>query len=100
MSSCCCSLAGTAACRTCSNYPFAESPPPVRTYTVSATNPVLITGQKTNADRIRSMTDDALAALCSAPCPPDQTCGRNMCYPLPECVECWKRWLESEAENG
>jgi len=54
----------------------------------------------TNADRIRAMTDEELAKLCASPCPPDQTCGRNMCYPLPECVECWKRWLESEAENG
>jgi len=61
MSSCCCSLAGTAACRTCSNNPFAETPPPVRTYTVSATDPVLITGQKTNADRIWSMSDEELA---------------------------------------
>jgi hypothetical protein len=55
---------------------------------------------QTNADRVRSMTDDALAALCSAPCPPDQTCGRNMCYPLPECVECWRKWLESAVDNG
>lgn len=61
MSSCCCCLAGTAACRTCSNNPFAETPPPVRTYTVSATNQVLFAGQKTNADRIRSMTDEELA---------------------------------------
>lgn len=60
---CCCSLAGTAACRTCSNNPFAETPPPVRTYTVSATDPVLIIGQKTNADRIRAMTDEELAEL-------------------------------------
>ena len=55
---------------------------------------------QTNSDHIRSMTDDALAALCASPCPPDQRCGRNMCYPLPECVECWRRWLESEADNG
>lgn len=51
MAVCCCSLAGTAACRICSNNPFAETPPPVRTYTVSATDTVLVTGQKTNADR-------------------------------------------------
>ena len=61
MTACFCSLAGTAACRTCSNNPFAETPPPVRTYTVSATNPVLFAGQKTNADRIRQMSDEELA---------------------------------------
>lgn len=33
MSVCCCSLAGTAACRTCPNNPNAETPPPVITYT-------------------------------------------------------------------
>ena len=38
-----------------------------------------------------------LAEIISAPCPPNQNCGRNMCYPLPECVECWRRWLEAEA---
>lgn len=53
MSSCCCSLAGTAACQTCSNNPFAETPPPVRTYTVSATDPVLIAGQKTDVAPVR-----------------------------------------------
>lgn len=61
MSACCCSLAGTAACRTCSNNPYAETPPPVRTYTTIATDAVLITGRKTNADRIRQMTDEELA---------------------------------------
>ena len=55
---------------------------------------------QTNSDRIRQMSADALAALCSAPCPPDQTCGRNTVAPLPECVECWQRWLESEVDNG
>lgn len=99
MSICYCSLAGTAACRTCSNNPFAETPPPVRTYTVIATGPVLITGVKTNADRFRQMSADALAALCASPCPPDQTCGRNTVAPPPNCVECWRRWLESEVDD-
>ena len=51
----------------------------------------------TNSDNLPLMPIDELAALCASPCPPDQTCGRNMCYPLPECVECWKKWLEEEA---
>lgn len=61
MGSCCCSLAGTAACRTCANNPNAETPPPVRTYTTWVTDKVLITGVRTNADRLRSMTDEELA---------------------------------------
>ncbi len=37
MSSCCCSLAGTAACRSCSNYPYiaTDFPPIVRTDTAT-----------------------------------------------------------------
>ena len=38
MSSCCCSLAGTAACRSCSNNPYADFPPTVRTNTVTVTD--------------------------------------------------------------
>ena len=37
MSICCCSLAGTAACRTCSNNYYAETPPSVRSYTTTDT---------------------------------------------------------------
>ena len=58
---CFCSLAGTAACKTCSNNPYAETPPVVRTTTVITTDNILIVGRKTNADRIRSMTDEELA---------------------------------------
>lgn len=60
MAACCCSLAGTAACRTCSCNPNAETPPPVRSYTTIATNGVLATW-KTNADKIRQMSDEELA---------------------------------------
>ena len=54
---CCCSLAGTKACQTCSNNPEATG---IRTNTVVATNRVLISGVRTNADRIRNMTDEEL----------------------------------------
>lgn len=37
MAVCCCSLAGTAACRTCANNPDAETSPYVMTYTTDAT---------------------------------------------------------------
>lgn len=103
MTVCCCSLAGTAACRTCSNNPNAETPPPVRTYTVSATNTVLITGQKTNADRIRSMTDEELAAWISEVA--DDGCG--MCAPghydcagKDSCAPCWLEWLKQEVTTN
>lgn len=55
MNACYCSLAGTVACRTCSNNPYAETPPPVRTYTVAATDAVLLTWKRTNADPIKTM---------------------------------------------
>ena len=57
---------------------------------------------RTNADSFSTMDTADLAALCASPCPPDQTCGRNMVAPLPECLECWKKWLESpvEVDNG
>lgn len=62
---CNCILAGTAACRNCSNNPNADYPPTENTNTVVATDMVLITGTKTNADRIRAMTDEELAKFIS-----------------------------------
>ncbi len=44
----------------------------------------------------RGMIAEERAALCASPCPPDQKCGRNIVAPLPECRECWLRWLQSE----
>ena len=62
MSLCCCSLAGTAACKYCSNNPNVDTPPPVRTYTTVATDKVLlINNVKTNADRIRAMSDEEIS---------------------------------------
>ena len=50
---------------------------------------------------IRDMDAEELAALCAAPCPPDQACGRNIVAPVPACRACWLRWLESEtAKEG
>lgn len=58
MSSCCCSLAGTAACKNCANNPYATGADGVmavvnhlRTYVEP----------QTNADHIRAMTDEELA---------------------------------------
>ena len=102
MSSCCCSLAGTAACRYCSNNPYAETPPPVRTATVIVTDNVLITGKKTNADRIREMTDEELADWlakftdcneCPADAYPNCTTDEFAC----SCR--WLDWLKQEAKE-
>ena len=102
MSSCCCSLAGTATCRTCSLNPFAETPPPVRTYTVGATGPVLITGQKTNSDRIRQMTDEELAKFNVGQCCPPGVDVSEKCHDTgavpPVCYKCWLSWLKSPVE--
>ena len=102
MAVCCCSLAGTAACRYCSNNPFAERPPVVCTYTTSATSPVLIMGLKTNADRIRSMTDEELAEWVTLMVCKYRSCGNcpmaDWCTPGNGIAE----WLKSpvEVDNG
>ena len=44
MSSCCCSLAGTAACRHCQNNPFAEDYELYKSVSIAtSTNPLIIT---------------------------------------------------------
>lgn len=65
MAVCCCSMAGTAACQHCSQNPNATEVYTNKTYTTDSTefirtlmvNPQI---KKTNADRIRAMTDEEL----------------------------------------
>lgn len=106
MAVCCCSLAGTAACQHCSQNPFATDVWTNKTVTVShvdakpfgkcnKANP-----KQTNADRIRSMTDEELAEfMCSnvsngtvncAFCAAEEFCrmGHNG----------WLDWLKQECE--
>ena len=48
----------------------------------------------TNADRIRNMSDEALAeTLNSVVCPPLTRCNKEK-----QCVECWLDWLQQPAE--
>lgn len=77
MAVCCCSLAGTAACQHCSQNPFATDVWTNKTVTVDhieakpfgngmdvcpvCGKPSTIGKTQTNADRIRSMTDEELA---------------------------------------
>ena len=95
MSFCCCSLAGTAACQHCRNNPLATN---VWSNAV-VDNIVLEQKSQTNADRIRSMTDEELAELLGksdAYCPPIKCPIPNeMCNPR----VCWLVWLEEEAKE-
>lgn len=54
----------------------------------------------TNADRIRSMTDEELAEFITSPTPQGickDRCGGDIDYP---CSECALEWLKQEADNG
>ena len=106
MSICGCSLAGTAACRKCSNNPFAEQPPVVRTYTISSTDAVLITGRKTNADRIRAMSDEELAKLIAenidcCVCKSIHHAEDDCCPTVSSkaCPDMWLDWLRHEVSE-
>lgn len=51
--------------------------------------------QMTNADRIRSMSDEELAkTLNSAVCPPLTSCNEGQ-----QCIKCWIDWLQQPAEE-
>lgn len=79
MAVCCCSLAGTAACQHCSQNPFATDVWTNKTVTVNHVEakpfgngldvcpvcgkPLTIGKPKTNADKIRAMTDEELAEM-------------------------------------
>ncbi len=54
-----------------------------------------ITMAKTNADRIREMSIEELAVIIMCPHDVDPDC----CVESKGCVECCKKWLESEAEE-
>lgn len=51
----------------------------------------------TNADRIRSMTDEELASAISTRC---MQVDANICWPCEDCEKCWLDWLEQEVNNG
>lgn len=116
MSFCFCSLAGTAACQHCKNNPLATD---VWTNTVTTDRidakpfgngvdvcpvcgkPSTIGKPMTNADRIRSMTDEELAKLpmkynidCPC-CPMYKTC----CVEAGLCSEQWLSYLKQEADH-
>ena len=59
------------------------------------------TPPKTNADRIRAMTDEELAEyvfeLANYACPPEKTYAQLTCGKNPKCSDCWLEWLRQEA---
>ena len=59
------------------------------------------TPPKTNADRIRNMTDEELAEwidnlLDAQGCPPK---GIDNCTKFDECDKCWLKWLKEEVKD-
>lgn len=103
MAVCCCALAGTTACQHCSQNQFATDVWTNKTVTVDHVEakpfgngidicpvcgkPSTIGKPKTNADRIRSMTDEELAEFIR-----DQIIDRNIGIPS----ETWLDWLRQE----
>ena len=57
--------------------------------------------RKSNADRIREMTDEEIAELLDVSCDASRngTCP-NAQLPLVSCRECWLDWLRQEAKDG
>ena len=56
----------------------------------------------TNADRVRSMSDEELAALCESGCPPRRGCPDLTKEDVDKsyhelCQKCWLDWLKQEA---
>ena len=58
----------------------------------------------TNADRIRAMSDEELAASCLLPCPyiedPYGECKFGWHTPEQTCAECILEWLKQPAKDG
>ena len=59
---------------------------------------------KTNADRIRSMSDEELAALCESGCPPRRGCPDLTKEDVDKsyhelCQKCWLDWLKEEVNE-
>ena len=50
----------------------------------------------TNADRIRAMSDEELAAIL---CGDGWNCPPCECKNEDDCLDCWLEWLEQEAQE-
>ena len=118
MAVCCCSLAGTAACQHCASNPFATDVWTNKTVTVDHIDakpfgngldvcpvcgkPTTIGKPQTNADRIRSMTDEELAKIISdsIDCNVCQEQFSVLCDGTSKtCKQSWLDWLKEAADG-
>lgn len=99
MAVCCCSLAGTSACKTCANNSDAFAP------TEGYTNIGAYRKPKTNADRIRGMSDEELAEFLNDVSKSwyDEGYTKDDESPLmsgyPSTADKWLGWLRSPASE-
>lgn len=58
--------------------------------------------KRTNADRIRAMSDEELAAIYAVCCPNGDrlNCGKYYLHGGRDCFSCWLDWLKSPVEDG
>ena len=101
---CCCSMAGTKSCAMCSNNPYAD---PTRkfSYYVPAEYACKFKENKpkTNADKIRAMTDEELAHFISEDYYVPHCPISGLCLAEGEhegCEVCWLNWLKQEVADG
>jgi len=69
-------------------------------YLAAVTGVLEATGNETNADKIRSMTNEELAEFCGREidgCAPQSVCQPHDAHDHPDCRECWLDWLKQEA---
>lgn len=56
--------------------------------------------KQTNADKIRQMTDEELAALLKSNCPTEKCPYLVMSSGFDQCYRCWLDWLKQEVRDG
>lgn len=57
--------------------------------------------KRTNADRIRKMSDEELAdGIFRCLCPPERFCGTDECKNFKWCRDCFLDWLKQEVDDG
>ena len=108
MIACWCSLAGTAACQTCSQNPFAVMSK-LMTPQPTALRYIMVNLQTekpmTNADLIRAMSDEELSEFLiqDGDCPPERMypdgCPNCDRVTPKVCCDCWLDWLRQEAKE-
>ena len=101
MSTCSCSLAGTEACKYCTNNPDAIISLPVWTSFKVSTSDRVVWLKATNADRIRTKTDEDLAEWLAMieKRVVEKATSKPQYYTDEELKADWLEWLTQEAEE-